>query len=331
MKLLDVTLRDGGFTNDFKLDFVNAQKVISILDRAGLDFIEIGYLTGLPLNHGNFEHAGVCLAWPTELISELASQTSSKLVGMLHLEGSTAFDFQQIADSGLNLIRLPVLPFADDCWRSTCEKFATLGLDVSINLTCASWLSYNEITAFAVAAQDCGASMFFIADTNGSLLPAQVGSIFRNLVEVISIDLGFHAHDFKRLALANVISATEAGAKIIDCSVGGLGRSLGNACTEVLQEVTSAGIHSRMLLLRELPNILRMFGRHPELEAWPRVTAFLDFIPPQIESIEQFSKRVGADKFNIAASLLVHPEKLPTNSNKFTRLLTQLYLAELMQ
>ncbi len=50
----------------------------------------------------------------------------------------------------------------------------------------------------------------------------------------IETSLGFYSHNNLQLAVTNVISAIESGADAIYVSVGGLGRSAGNAPTEIL-------------------------------------------------------------------------------------------------
>ena len=42
--LLDCTLRDGGFTNDWNFGFGTIQSLISRLDQAKVDIIEIGFI-----------------------------------------------------------------------------------------------------------------------------------------------------------------------------------------------------------------------------------------------------------------------------------------------
>ena len=46
--------------------------------------------------------------------------------------------------------------------------------------------------------------------------------------------IGFHGHNNLGLANANCLSAIDAGANIIDSSIMGMGRSSGNAITEML-------------------------------------------------------------------------------------------------
>ena len=44
IKVLDCTLRDGGYVNDWNFGFENSKNIISLLNKSLVDFIEIGYL-----------------------------------------------------------------------------------------------------------------------------------------------------------------------------------------------------------------------------------------------------------------------------------------------
>lgn len=44
LKLLDCTLRDGGYVNDWKWGFVRAREIIQALVKAGVDMVEVGFL-----------------------------------------------------------------------------------------------------------------------------------------------------------------------------------------------------------------------------------------------------------------------------------------------
>jgi isopropylmalate/homocitrate/citramalate synthase len=74
-----------------------------------------------------------------------------------------------------------------------------------------------------------------LADTIGVATPSQV----RSLVERTSAD-GFHGHNTRNTGYANALAALEAGARVLDASVGGLGgcpyapRATGNVATEDL-------------------------------------------------------------------------------------------------
>jgi hydroxymethylglutaryl-CoA lyase/(R)-citramalyl-CoA lyase len=82
---------------------------------------------------------------------------------------------------------------------------------------------------------EAGADEVMLADTIGAGVPAQV----RRLVEAAGAD-GFHGHNTRNTGYANSLAALEAGATVLDASVGGLGgcpfapRATGNIATEDL-------------------------------------------------------------------------------------------------
>jgi hydroxymethylglutaryl-CoA lyase/(R)-citramalyl-CoA lyase len=86
-----------------------------------------------------------------------------------------------------------------------------------------------------LAAPFTGRAEVVLADTIGVATPSAV----RALVERARAD-GFHGHNTRNTGYANCLSALEAGARVLDASVGGLGgcpfspRATGNVATEDL-------------------------------------------------------------------------------------------------
>jgi isopropylmalate/homocitrate/citramalate synthase len=80
-----------------------------------------------------------------------------------------------------------------------------------------------------------GAGEIVLADTIGVATPSRV----RSLVKETGAD-GFHGHNTRNTGYANALAAVEAGASVLDASVGGIGgcpfapRATGNVATEDL-------------------------------------------------------------------------------------------------
>jgi hydroxymethylglutaryl-CoA lyase/(R)-citramalyl-CoA lyase len=80
-----------------------------------------------------------------------------------------------------------------------------------------------------------GAGEIVLADTIGAATPTHV----RGLVEQTAAD-GFHGHNTRNTGYANALAAIEAGARVLDASIGGLGgcpyapKATGNVATEDL-------------------------------------------------------------------------------------------------
>jgi isopropylmalate/homocitrate/citramalate synthase len=86
-----------------------------------------------------------------------------------------------------------------------------------------------------LAAPFAGRAEVVLADTIGVATPSAV----RSLVERTAAE-GFHGHNTRNTGYANCLAALEAGARVLDASVGGLGgcpfspRATGNVATEDL-------------------------------------------------------------------------------------------------
>jgi hydroxymethylglutaryl-CoA lyase/(R)-citramalyl-CoA lyase len=97
-----------------------------------------------------------------------------------------------------------------------------------------------------LASRFSGRAEVVLADTIGVATPSQV----RALVERAGAD-GFHGHNTRNTGYANALAAVEAGARLLDASVGGLGgcpyapRATGNVATEDLAYLlTGEGIET---------------------------------------------------------------------------------------
>ncbi len=88
----------------------------------------------------------------------------------------------------------------------------------------------------ALAERFAGAGEVVLADTIGVGTPSAV----RSLVERVGGNVGGHFHNTRNTGYANALAALEAGATVLDASVGGLGgcpfapRATGNIATEDL-------------------------------------------------------------------------------------------------
>lgn len=95
----------------------------------------------------------------------------------------------------------------------------------------------EKIAEQAKLMESYGADYINIADSAGYLLPEDVAARVKAVREAVSIPVGFHAHNNLSLAIANSLSAIEAGATYVDATLRGLGAGAGNAQLEVLAGV----------------------------------------------------------------------------------------------
>lgn len=83
---------------------------------------------------------------------------------------------------------------------------------------------------------DAGATAIGFPDTVGVLTPEKSGDFIRLIQDQVpnldSVLLGVHFHNDLGLAVANTLSAIQAGANVVQCTVNGIGERAGNASLE---------------------------------------------------------------------------------------------------
>ena len=98
-----------------------------------------------------------------------------------------------------------------------------------------------------------GSDLLCVVDSAGGMFPNELGSYFAAVRDVCDIPLGFHGHANLGLAIANTLKAIELGASFVDTSLQGLGRSAGNAATElVIAALARKGVNLGIDLLQVL-------------------------------------------------------------------------------
>ncbi len=116
---------------------------------------------------------------------------------------------------------------------------ATVTIGVAFGCPFEGRVDPGRVLDLAASAAEAGADEIVFADTIGVGVPRQV----RHLVvegAKLGTPIGLHLHNTRNTGLANALAAVEAGASLLDASVGGVGgcpfapRATGNVCTEDL-------------------------------------------------------------------------------------------------
>lgn len=289
-KLLDVTLRDGGFCNGFSLSTETVSNVAQALGRSMADVVELGYVGGLPEDHGHFSQAGVTYDLCGPVLGELVRLVGRPCAVMIHPRHPRPVELDAIGASGISLVRVPIRPNSWQADLAIIREVTKVGLKVSANLILGSWWRPAVMGDAGRQAADYGASVIYLADTTSALEPSTVAQAMGELLSATDVRVGFHAHDGRGLALANSIAAMECGATWIDGSVFGIGRDAGNTPMEVLGTLHSAELASiQMQLTSSLP-ALRAFDLLDSPAVWQRICALLDLSPPCCRRLEDLAR-----------------------------------------
>lgn len=239
-RLLDCTLRDGGYYTNWEFETEMVQDLVSSLDEAGIDIIELGYKS--PVKGGKYRKCNDRFIWE---VLNYTIPTNSALAFMIDAKDfitDDEVDFNLIDDvihdssnSPFTICRLAIKYSELDHSKVIAEYILKKGYQLIINLMGASVCANEEFKEFLDAFWKLDIEAHYFADSYGALTPNDTRSITKTFKEVKAVkNIGVHTHDNLGLAFANCLAAEEEGATYIDGTLLGMGRGVGNVKTEQL-------------------------------------------------------------------------------------------------
>lgn len=234
--ILDATLRDGSYTIDFQFTADDTAVIASALESAGVRIIEVGHGVGLGAARAG---KGDAAATDEAYLRAAAEALREADFGTFYIPGiAEEDDLRRARDLGMGFVRVGtnITEMAEG--RAAIGLAKRLGLDVSANLMKSYAVSAEAFGACAQQAAAWGADVVCLVDSAGCMLPEEVGAyIGEALARDSEMTLGFHGHDNLNMATACTLEAHRAGARVLDATLQGMGRSEGNVATEVLAAI----------------------------------------------------------------------------------------------
>ena len=236
--IYDTTLRDGQQTQGVQFSLAEKKQIATALDALGVDYIEGGWPGANPVDSEFFN-------------SKMPLRSTFTAFGMTKRSGRSAEN-----DDVLNAVVNVATPAV--CLVGKTHDFhveTALGIALAENTENIArsieylvakgrealfdaehfFDGYKANPAYAIeslrAAYDAGARWVVLCDTNGGVLPAEVGQIVKEVIAggIAGDRLGIHTHNDTENAVANTLAAVDAGARQIQGTLNGLGERCGNA------------------------------------------------------------------------------------------------------
>ncbi|GAB6100057.1 4-hydroxy-2-oxovalerate aldolase [Halanaerocella petrolearia] len=233
IKLLECTLRDGSYTVDFSFTSQQTYNIVKKLSELGFEYIEVGHGVGLGASKPKI---GIATETDEEYIKVAKEAAPNAEIASFFIPtvGSLS-DIKKAKDAGLDVLRIGTNISEYYLGEEALKLAKSLGLEVSWNLMKSYAVPPNEFKRTAKKVTNLGADTVVLVDSAGTMLPEEVNEYLSNLTEyVANSKIGFHGHNNLGLSVSNVLEAIKCGATIIDTSIGGMGRSAGNAQTEII-------------------------------------------------------------------------------------------------
>jgi len=233
IKLLDCTLRDGGYVNDFNFGKENITTIANELASANLDIIELGFL-----KDGEHSKDQSLFNSPIEA-EQYANNKDSEYCLMIRPDWYT---ISQLTESkGIQNIRFAFHKKDIELTLYQAHVAREKGYKVYFNPVNVMSYGDEELKEILVKLSKFSPEGIYIVDTFGSILPNDLDRLYKLFDQYVgkNIAIGLHLHENLSIALALAclfIEKIKKGARraYIDSSILGIGRIPGNLCTELI-------------------------------------------------------------------------------------------------
>ena len=243
MKILDCTLRDGGYYNnwDFSKQIVDAY--LKAVSEAKIDYVELG-LRNFPKN----EFLGAFAYTTEEYLNSLelpvgptyGVMVDAKTILTSEKGVTKAVDdlFVPASQSKIKLVRIAAHFGEVEETAPIVMQLKSLGYIVGLNLMQAGGKSSSIISQKASTASEWNLlDVLYFADSLGDMDNEEVERITLAIREEWKGPIGIHTHNNMGKGLDNSITANKAGVTWLDSTITGMGRGAGNTQTESLLAV----------------------------------------------------------------------------------------------
>jgi len=232
IKLLDCTLRDGGYYTNWDFDKKLVKNYLKYAEKLPIEYIEIGYRSNV--NNGYF---GEYFYLPVDTLKFIKQYSSKKLAIMLNTKEfyeEQNLDLLNELNEYISLVRLATDPKRIDIAINLAKEIRKRGFDVAINVMYISTLDENHIFFSYLQDLQVNINILNLVDSYGSIYPRKLKWLIDKIKQNINLPLGFHGHNNLELAFNNALVAIENGVEYIDSTVLGMGRGAGNLKTELI-------------------------------------------------------------------------------------------------
>ena len=234
VRITDSTLRDGSHAMAHQFTEEQVRAVVSALDGAGVQVIEVSHGDGLGGSSFNY---GFSLVDEIALIKVAVDEARAARIAVLLLPGvGTVEDLRQAREAGASVARIATHCTEADVSEQHFAAARDMGMETVGFLMLAHRLDPAGLARQARIMVDAGAECVYVVDSAGALVLSDAQARVQALITEIGREaqVGFHGHQNLSLGVANSVLACQAGATQVDGALCALGAGAGNAPTEVL-------------------------------------------------------------------------------------------------
>lgn len=253
MKIIDVTLRDGGHAVQFDWPLEFARQYYSTLSSINqIDYLELGYWGQKSKSTNTFYDLDL------EKVCDVTQKSNRSNVSIMidyHYCSHEVSDYPTDSQSEISMIRMcsrkedinEALEFGKELKKYT-------NINVSFNIFNASNYLEEELLEAAKKVTPYPFDYIYFADTHGNLNLVNDFSRFSGAIEIFRSGgkkVGFHLHDHRGLAMVNYNELIKNNLDSTDTSIRGMGKGSGNLKLEYVLDKKYLGELSQLILENE--------------------------------------------------------------------------------
>ncbi len=312
--VLDCTLRDGGYYNQWDFDEVLVNDYLEAVELAGVRFVEIGFrFTVKETFFGPYAYS------TDDFLASLVIPESLNIGVMLNAKDLVTYDgsveecidslFVKESLSPVNFVRIAAHLTEIDACQEAVNRLVELGYQVGLNLMQANLYSEEVLSDFASKVNSWeNVLVLYFADSLGNMNVSDVEKMVKIFSKHWHAGIGIHAHNNMGRAVNNTTTALDSGARWLDATILGMGRGAGNSSTEILLlEMVDRG-EKQYAPEKLLPLVEQYFEPLKEKYRWGE--SFFYYMaglhkvhPTYVQEMLGSERYVATDIVNVIASL----------------------------
>lgn len=237
VKLLDCTLRDGGFVNDWNFGHSTINSIYNRLNTAGVDIIELGFLD----ERREFDENRTILPSTKDLraVFDWHEDNHALRVAMIDYGTCSIENVENCKDSILDGIRVIFKKKDIDGALEFCKQIKDKGYKLFVQPVSITTYTDKEMLDLIEKVNELQPYTFSIVDTYGLMHREKLFKYFYLIDNNLDKDtfIGYHSHNNFQLAYSNSIELLSIETQrtiVLDGTCYGMGKGAGNANIELL-------------------------------------------------------------------------------------------------
>ena len=264
-KILDCTLRDGGYYTNWDFDRKLVDVYVSSINQLPVDYVEIGYRSAV-----KDAYLGEYFYLPVSVMKRIKDRCNKKIAIILDEKDIVPEEINKLIDPCIgyvDMVRLAINPENIARAIQLARTIKLKGFEIGFNVMYMSkWKNYPGFWD-SLSGIEQVADYFYMVDSYGGVYPEDVKRIFELVSSKTTVPIGFHGHNNMELALINTLTAIGCGAKIVDSTMTGMGRGAGNLKTELLLTALNA-THNLEVDFNSLAEVTDQFTQLQKRYEW---------------------------------------------------------------